>query len=223
MPSKATRIAQVERKPTASAPARRPRSLRQAAKNANTRRRLIDAAAKVIGRYGYAGASIARITAQAGVAHGAFYLHFANQQALFDVLLPILGREMLDHIAEAVRDSHTLDELERRGLKANFDYLVEHPALYRIMNEAQLYAPDAFHQHIAATKKAYVQSLKRSRDHGDIAEFSDEEIETVAAVLMGARSYLLMFCHQKNKLRPLTEREISVYLDIFVTALRTPR
>ena len=66
---------------------KRPPSPRQIAKNSETRRRLIEAAGLVVGKYGYAGASIARITAKAGVAHGTFYLHFANQQALFDVLL----------------------------------------------------------------------------------------------------------------------------------------
>ena len=89
---------------------KRPPSPRQIAKNSETRRRLIEAAGLVVGKYGYAGASIARITAKAGVAHGTFYLHFANQQALFDVLLPELGRSMLDAISAAVRDSSSLEE-----------------------------------------------------------------------------------------------------------------
>jgi AcrR family transcriptional regulator len=222
MRSETTRSAHVGSTATSPA-ARRPRSPRQAAKNADTRRRLIEAAAKIVGRHGYAGASIARITAEAGVAHGAFYLHFANQQALFDVLLPTLGRDMLDAISIAVRDSRTIEELERRGLKANFDYLVKHPALYRIMNEAQLYAPQAFRQHVNAAAKAYFRSLQRSRDNGDIAPFSDDELQTVAMLLMGARSYLLMSCVKGAKLRPLTDQELDVYLDILVTGLRAAR
>jgi AcrR family transcriptional regulator len=211
----------VARSLEARAPRRRPRSPRQAAKNADTRRRLIEAAAKVVGRYGYAGASIARISAEAGVACGAFYLHFANQQALFDVLLPTLGRDMLDAIGHAVRDSSTVEELERRGLEANFDYLLKHPALYRIMNEAELFAPEAFRQHVSAMKNAYVRSLQRSREKGEIAAFSDDELHTVALLLMGARSYLLMACSKGRKLRPLTEQERELYVDLVMTGLRT--
>jgi AcrR family transcriptional regulator len=203
--------------------ARRGTSPRQLAKNAETRRRLIEAAAKVVGRHGYAGASIARITEEAGVAYGAFYLHFENQQALFDVLLPTLGADMLEAISRAVRESHLLEDIERRGLTANFEYLVKNPSLYRVMNEAELYAPDAFRQHVRHMKESYVRSLRRSRDAGELATFSDDELETVADLLMGARSYLLMSCHTGKKLRPLTQAEIEVYIDVFVAGLISPR
>jgi len=63
-----------------------------------TRRKLIDAAAKVVGEEGYANASVAKITARAEIAQGTFYNYFASQQDLFDHLLPELGREVLDFI-----------------------------------------------------------------------------------------------------------------------------
>lgn len=201
---------------------RRPPSARQVAKNAETRRRLLEAAGIVVGRHGYAGASIARITAEAGVAHGAFYLHFANQQALFDVLLPELGGAMLDSLTAAIRDSRSLEDIERRGLQANFAYLAEHPEIYRVMNEAELYAPTAFQQHLKEIQTRYVRSLRRSRDHGgDLRGFADAELETVAALLTGARSYLLMmFCRDGNAIRPLEPEKLQTYLDVFLNGLR---
>lgn len=201
--------------------ARRPPSARQAAKNAETRRRLIEAAGVVVGRHGYAGASIARITAEAGVAHGAFYLHFANQQALFDVLLPELGGAMLDSLTSAIRDSRSLEEIERRGLTANFEYLGSHPEIYRVMNEAELYAPAAFQQYLKEIQARYVRSLKRSKERGELRQFADEDLETVAALLTGARSYLLMmFCKDGNAVRPLDPARLEIYLDVFLDGLR---
>lgn len=200
---------------------RRPPTARQAAKNAETRRRLIDAAAVVVGRHGYAGASIARITSEAGVAHGTFYLHFANQQALFDVLLPELGRAMLDSLTAAIKDSQSLEEIERRGLIANFEYLARHPEIYRVMNEAELYAPAAFRQHLQEIQTRYVRSLRRSRDHGGLRDFADTELETVAALLTGARAYLLMmFCRDGNAIRPVEPSRLETYLDVFLNGLR---
>ncbi|MGE3594128.1 MAG: TetR/AcrR family transcriptional regulator [Dehalococcoidia bacterium] len=52
----------------------------------------MQAAADVVGEEGYTAASIAKITARAGVAHGTFYSYFDDRQQLFDVLLPFVGR-----------------------------------------------------------------------------------------------------------------------------------
>src|SRR5262245_18016791 len=76
--------------------------MRRAEKLQETRRRLIDAAAKVVGAEGYANASVAKITALAEVAQGTFYNYFASQQDLFDQLLPELGGQLLDVIRERV-------------------------------------------------------------------------------------------------------------------------
>jgi TetR/AcrR family transcriptional regulator, transcriptional repressor of aconitase len=60
----------------------RPRSAR-ARSQAETRRRLLDAAREVLAAEGYAGASIDRIAATAGYTKGAFYANFANKEAVF--------------------------------------------------------------------------------------------------------------------------------------------
>lgn len=201
-------------------PRKRPRSERQIRKDGETRARILRAAGRVVGEHGYAGASIARITAEAGCAHGAFYLHFRNRQALFDVLLPELGRGMLEAIGAAVRESRSLAEIERRGLTANFAYLAAHPELDRIMNEAELFAPEAFARYVGMIQERYHRSLVRSRDRGDMRAFSDEELETIAALLTGARSYLLrIFARKGGLMQPLETRQIDVYLDVFLNGI----
>ncbi|GJD52217.1 HTH-type transcriptional regulator BetI [Methylobacterium crusticola] len=204
---------------------KRPSSPRQIEKNSETRRRIVEAAGKVVGRHGYAGASIARITAEAGVAHGAFYLHFANRQALVDVLLPEIGAGMLRAISAAVRDCPSLEEIERRGLTANFEYLARHPELDRVMNEAELYAPDSFDRYVGMIQERYRRSLMRSRDRGDLRPFSDAEIATVAALLTGARSYLLRLYAREGAsgMKPLGREQIEIYLDVFLNGIAARR
>ena len=46
--------------------------LNRVERNAWTKRRIFDAATRIVGKYGYAEASVARITEQAGVALGSF-------------------------------------------------------------------------------------------------------------------------------------------------------
>ena len=58
--------------------------LNRVERNAWTKRRIFDAATKIVGKYGYAEASVARITEEAGVAQGTFYNHFSSRAALLD-------------------------------------------------------------------------------------------------------------------------------------------
>lgn len=60
-------------------PARRPR----AEKKAETRRRLIDAAARVFALRGFHGAGVDEVAAEAGVTTGALYWHFRSKDDLF--------------------------------------------------------------------------------------------------------------------------------------------
>src|ERR1700759_5428746 len=118
-------------------PRKRTRSASQIQRNELTRSQLLEAAGKLIGKYGYAGCSIARVTARAKIAHGTFYLHFKSQQDLFDHVLPVLGSKMLEVIAGAIPDPRDVIDLERRGFQANFDYLTSHPYMYRVLTEAE--------------------------------------------------------------------------------------
>ncbi len=89
------------------------------------------------------------------------------------------------------------------------------------MNEAELYAPAAFRQHLKEIQTRYVRSLKRSKERGDLRQFADEELETIAALLTGARSYLLMmFCRDGNTVKPLDPSRLQTYLDVFMNGLR---
>ncbi|HEY3018825.1 MAG TPA: TetR/AcrR family transcriptional regulator [Solirubrobacteraceae bacterium] len=61
--------------------------LTRAARRAQTRAALLDAAARVFVERGFAGASVEAITAEAGYTRGAFYSNFASKEELFVELL----------------------------------------------------------------------------------------------------------------------------------------
>ena len=80
--------------------------LNRVERNAWTKQKIFDAATKIVGKYGYAEASVARITEAAGVAQGTFYNHFENRQELLDQLLPKIGMVMVRFIRERTGTAH---------------------------------------------------------------------------------------------------------------------
>ena len=154
--------------------------------------RLMDAAAAVVGRAGYAAASIAKITAEAGIAHGTFYNYFADRQALFDALLPHVGRQMTDGITAALVGLGGGPEREIARFRAFCDYLAGNPGFYRILYEAEVFAPKAHAAHIEQLVEGYRRALDRAVTRGEIAGYDKAELEAVIYILLGARAYLAM-------------------------------
>lgn len=166
----------------------------RAEKAAATRQRLIEAAAEVVGEFGYADASVARITARANIALGTFYNYFDTRQALFDTLLPELGQDLIAFVGDRVHGSRDTMEMEERGFRAFFEYLAANPGFYRILNEAETMAPKAHHKHFEALASRYVAALKKGLARGDMPAYSEADLETIVYLLMAARSYLTLRC-----------------------------
>jgi AcrR family transcriptional regulator len=164
--------------------------LSRAERNDEVKKRLFDAAAKVVGRLGYAEASVARITELAEVAQGTFYNHFENRQELLDQLLPTIGRQMVDFIAERAGALPPGADRETERFRAFFDFLREVPEFLRILNEAEVFAPNGYQWHLDNIATAYVRTLKRERKAGEVDDYTDQELEVIVHILMGARGYL---------------------------------
>ncbi|MCW5704625.1 MAG: TetR/AcrR family transcriptional regulator [Bradyrhizobium sp.] len=163
--------------------------LNRVERNAWTKQKIFEAATKVVGKYGYAEASVARITEQAGVAQGTFYNHFVNRQELLDQLLPKIGMDMVRFIRDRTGTGHAArQEIER--FAAFFDFIREVPEFLRILNEAEFFAPRGYQKHLDNVATAYVRILQRARESGSIVDYSDEEFEAIVHMLMGARGYL---------------------------------
>jgi len=196
--------------------------LNRVERNAWTKRKIFDAATKVVGKYGYAEASVARITEQAGVAQGTFYNHFENRQALLDQLLPKIGIDMVRFIRERTGTSYAArQEIARFG--AFFDFIREVPEFLRILNEAEFFAPIGYQKHLDNISMAYVRILRRARHVGLIDGFSDEEFEAIVHMFMGARGYLSRrYSYADGAVTAVPDHVISAYEKLITRGLFTP-
>ncbi len=68
---------------------------------ARTRELLLEAGVTVAGREGLAGLSVNRVVAEAGVAKGTFYVHFADREAFVDALHRRFHERVLAAVAKA--------------------------------------------------------------------------------------------------------------------------
>src|SRR3954449_12914403 len=193
--------------------------LNRVERNAWTKQKIFDAATKVVGRHGYAEASVARITEQAGVAQGTFYNHFENRQELLDQLLPKIGLDMVRFIRERTGTAHAArQEIER--FCAFFDFIREVPEFLRILNEAEFFAPSGYQKHLDNIVTAYVRILQRARDAEAITDFSDQEFEAVVYMLMGARGYLSQhYSYSGGKVTAVPDHVISAYRKLMTRGL----
>lgn len=147
-----------------------------------TRAKLLAAAEQVFADLGYAEASIVRITEAAGVGQGTFYLYFDGKKDVFDELVEDLNRRVRHAMAEGSRGAGTRMEAERAGFAAFFRFTAEHPALYRVVREAEFVSPDALRMHYTRIVSGYIEGLTQAREAGEIGDVDP----TVAAwVLMG--------------------------------------
>jgi AcrR family transcriptional regulator len=196
--------------------------LNRVERNAWTKRKIFDAATRIVGKYGYAEASVARITEQAGVAQGTFYNHFENRQQLLDQLLPKIGVDMVRFIRERTGTAHAArQEIERFG--AFFDFIREVPEFLRILNEAEFFAPTGYQKHLDNVSTAYVRILRRARQAGAIEGFSDEEFEAIVHMFMGARGYLSRrYSYADGAVTAVPDHVISAYEKLITRGLFTP-
>jgi AcrR family transcriptional regulator len=147
-----------------------------------TRQRLLDAAEKVFGEVGFHDASIVKVTEAAGVGQGTFYLYFASKKEVFDELVKDLNVRVRRAMSAGAELGTTRHEKERLGFKAFFEFTAEHPALYRIIRQAEFVSPEMLHYHYEKLSEGYVEGLRAAMAAGEI-DRGDPEI--VAWALMG--------------------------------------
>lgn len=187
--------------------------LTRAEKVARNRKALLDAGAQVVGEMGYEEASVARIAERAGLGHGTFYKHFELRKAFFNELLPSIGTALLDEVRDQVRGSKDVLDMEDKGFRGFFDFLTRNPGYYRVMNEAEVAAPQAFDKHIGNLARHYTHALKRSLDAGEIEGYAERDLEVIAFVLMAARFYIyLRFSKTGRKAKQVPEWVVEAYL-----------
>lgn len=151
-------------------------------RGARTRRRLLEASETVFAELGYHDASIVKITEAAGVGQGTFYLYFSSKKEIFDELVLDLNHRVRQAMTEAASQGTTRADRELLGFTAFFHFTAEHPALYRIIRQAEFVSPETLHRHYDRLTEGYVAGLRQAMEEGEIAE-GDPEV--LAWALMG--------------------------------------
>jgi AcrR family transcriptional regulator len=165
-----------------TAPARRPGP--RPGKGDRSRRRILAAAESLFADLGFHAASIVKITEAAGVAQGTFYIYFESKQAVFEEVLLDLNHRVRQAMAEGARDAATREDAERGGFRGFFRFTAEHPALYRVIRQAEFVAPALLERHYATIAAGYVDGLRQAMAAGEVAA-ADPEVVAWALMAVG--------------------------------------
>lgn len=173
---------------------------------------LLKAAEQVVGEIGYANASVTLITQKAGVAQGTFYNYFQSRQEILDALLPALGKDMLNHIKSIPPEGSSFAQQEDRNFRGFFDYLAQTPHFFRILNEADLFAPKGHAQHFDTVSAGYLRFLRQAHGKGEFPGYREDELEAIVFIMIAARTYLAMHYVGEDGQTPLPDAVAETYL-----------
>jgi AcrR family transcriptional regulator len=98
---------------------------------------LLDAGVEVAQSQGLAGLSVNRVVAEAGVAKGTFYVHFADRKAFVDTLHARFHARVEDAVAQAVAGISPGPDRIVRGAEAYLDVCLEDRAVKALALEAR--------------------------------------------------------------------------------------
>ena len=188
-------------------------------KGVRTRTRLLDAAERVFAELGYHEASIVKITEAAGVGQGTFYLYFASKKDVFDELVRDLNRRVRHAMKEASSKGTTRIEAELLGFGAYFRFTAEHPALYRIIRQAEFVSPEMLHYHYEKLAEGYVEGLRESMAKGEVGDI-DPEVSAWALMAAGELLGMRFILWGDGRVPSHVETELA---RIIRSVLETPR
>jgi AcrR family transcriptional regulator len=152
------------------------------ARGERTRQKLLEAAERIFAELGYHDASIVKITEAAGVGQGTFYLYFASKKEVFDEVVLDLNVRVRHAMTEAAEKGTTRAEQELLGFGAFFRFTADHPALYRIIRQAEFVSPETLVTHYDRLMRPYAAGLEQAMEAGEVAQ---GDAEVLAWSLMG--------------------------------------
>jgi AcrR family transcriptional regulator len=138
-------------------------------RRAQTRARLLEAAAGVYARRGFDGATLDEVAAEAGLTKGAVYDHFGSKDNL---LLALLDEHLSAQIAEQVRlfdPSKESSERPRAGAERWMAELDEDPDAFRLFVETWVHAQrdPALSERVLAGMNAWRSTFQEFGSHGE--------------------------------------------------------
>jgi AcrR family transcriptional regulator len=154
-----------------------------------TREKLFRAAEAVFAERGFERSSIADIAGRAEVALGTFYVYFPDKKAVFIELVDELGERLREKQRTAVIGATTRIEIERAGLRSFFEFVAQHPGLYRVVREAEFADPPTYRRYYQRIAQGYAAGLDKAMAAGELRALDPE---CLAYCLMGLADFLGM-------------------------------
>jgi AcrR family transcriptional regulator len=173
--------------------------LNRAEQTQATRQALMKAALRVVSRFGYAKASVSRITSAAGVSQGTFYSYFSTHQDLLSELLPFEGVQLLRELGVAAHGAQGYFYHERQTFIAFFDFLKRNPYFLRVLTEAEIAAPQSYAEHMTNIEEHYLNTLRRAKVQGEIRPQSKKAFRVLAEILAGARGHVAIGISKRTR------------------------
>lgn len=157
-----------------------------------TRQRLLDAAIRVVGSAGYSGITVRKVTSHAGLAHGTFYNYFRSDQELFDRLLPHLGQQLFEYLDSRLEGAGSFLENQELILVATDEFIRDTPAFYRVMTEAEAFAPRAFRTYISNMVDWFLRHLFADKTARSLQGMDRQKLEALLLMVVASNHYLNM-------------------------------
>ena len=193
---------------------------RQLEKNERTRQSILESALKVVGRVGYSRASIAKIAEGAGISAGTFYLHFESKNDLYDQLLPWCQIDLKEFVDDYLDGYRCYMDFEERSVRAFFNYLLVNPSFYRVLLEAEVFAPKAWNTYVRTREKDYMNVLETAWKANEFPDYELSELDEVCGLLIAMRrSLFVKYVGGRKNPKPIPETAIRTYLDFVCGAL----
>ena len=140
------------------------------ARGRRTLRALLDAAAQEFGNNGFHATGITDITRRASVALGSFYTYFTSKEEIFRALVTDLSEQVRAHVGPYVQAAPDALAAERVALESYLGFVSEQQLIYRIIDEAEFVAPDAYANHYRSTVARIAARLEAGAARGELRE-----------------------------------------------------
>jgi AcrR family transcriptional regulator len=140
-----------------------PAKLTREEKKAQTRERLIDAAARLFGERGFAGASLDDVAEEAGLTKGAVYSNFASKEDLIQAVLDERLEPRLMGVAAVAHEPRSTDDRIREAGRRFGEVLEQEQSLSLL----------AFEYMIQAARDPALAARFRDRNRAALADLAD--------------------------------------------------
>jgi AcrR family transcriptional regulator len=168
----------------------------------STRARVLASAEVVFGELGFEQASVTAITQGANIAQGSFYTYFPSKHAVFVEVIRQAHFELRSRVAasaNAAVGGTSRVAAERAGMETAFQFFCDRRAIFSMVREAQVVAPELYEWWVRSFVDAYVENFRRFTPTAP----DDLDVEAVACVVQGTFDMLaLWYVHWRGAVPP---------------------